>query len=327
MPRIYRTALFSVGIVLAAFSSVHAQKKMQWHFEKGQQRESEIVQQITQVVNGETLGSTATLYVSSMVDEVNDDGSAIVTKKITRITMSIAMPSYATIDYDSATGEDGRGSVKMFADAISPAIGKSVKMKITPTGKVTDIERLDTPAKKKQASTISSPMFSPMVRDGQFDQLLAKSILKFPENELKEGDRWNFNGKSVLGKMPLASETFYIFRGTQEENGQQFDRFDVQTSVNIKTPATDNAVADATTTPKITISEQRSTGEILFDSKTSVVVRSKVEQVLTLAFPMAGGEVKSDLTFVTSQKTSIVETAVPEDDQTDVVENKEPATE
>ena len=104
-----------------------------------------------------------------------------------------------------------------------------------------------------------------------------------------------------MGNVSLTSDTVYTFRGTQEENGQQLDRFDVQTTVAIDKPPTEGSVTEATAAPAFTISEQRSTGELLFDSQKSVVVRSKVEQVLTLSFALASGEVKQNITFVTSQ--------------------------
>jgi hypothetical protein len=56
-----------------------------------------------------------------------------------------------------------------------------------------------------------------------------------------------------------------------------------------------------------TVLDQRSTGELLFDAHSSVVVRSRVEQVLTLVYSVAGQEVKQNLTIETSQTSSLVD--------------------
>ncbi len=321
MPRSCRFVLFAVSVSFAVSSPATAQKKMEWKFEKGQQRESEIVQQITQVVNGESLGSVATLYVSTLIDDVNADGSAVVTKTITRAAMSIALPGGGKIEYDSATGEAQKGTVKMFSDALAPLIGRQVQMKVATSGHASDIKQLNAPAPSKK----TAPLFSPMIRGGQFEQLLAKSFFVFPDLELVDSGKWKVSATSALplGKASLTAETVYTYRGTQEENGQVLDRFDAQTTLAVQPPTTEGSPTDATATPTFKISEQRSSGELLFDSQNSVLVRSKVEHVLTLAFAVATGEVTQNLTFVTSQSSAIGEPVTPSEDQTAEVDSVE----
>ena len=325
MHRTCHLVLFAVCLSFALSNTVNAQKKMAWKFEKGQQRESEIVQQITQVVNGESLGSVATLYVSTLIDDVEADGSAIVTKTITRAAMAIALPGGDKIEYDSAAGEAQEGTVKMFSDALAPLIGRQVQMKVGTNGHASDIKQLNAPTPNKKPASL----FSPMVRGGQFEQLLAKSFLVFPEHQLVDSGKWKVSGTSALplGKASLTSETAYTYRGTQEENGQVLDRFDAQTTLTIQQPTTEGSPPDTSAAPAFKISEQRSSGELLFDSQNSILVRSKVENVLTLAFATATGEVKQNLTFVTSQSSTIVEPVAPAEDQTVDVGNVEPISE
>ena len=187
MHRTRHRLILAVCVGCAMSSSLNAQKKIEWKFKKGQQRASEVAQQITQVVNGESLRSTATLYVSSIVDDVDASGTAIITKTITRATTSIALPGGSDIEYDSATGEPEKGSAKMFADALAPLIGRQVQMKVAANGKATEAKQLNAPAPSKKAAGL----FSPMVRGRQLEQLLAKSIPVFPKNELVEGGKWN----------------------------------------------------------------------------------------------------------------------------------------
>ncbi|MCA9217416.1 MAG: hypothetical protein KDB27_30315 [Planctomycetales bacterium] len=286
-----------------------AQHTLEWRFEKGQQRESEITRSISQNANGELLTSVATLYVSSTIDDVAADGSAIVTKSVSRATMTVTLPSDVKVEYDSAATEPPKGTTAMFANVLTPLIGQTWQMNVSPQGVVTNVKHLNAP------SAASKPgLFSPMFKTKQFEQLVTKSPFEFPQEPVNDGDSWTASGKAVMSGVPVSATTVYTYRGMKEENDKRYDQFDVQTTMSLETPTKD-ASTENSITPKLTLAEQSSTGELLFDAAGSVVVRSKVEQHLMLTISLGEQTVTQTLTLTTSLKTSIVEPTAPAEEQ------------
>lgn len=312
MGRIRMPSVRSIATAMVISFVANAHGKIHWNFEKGQLRQSEIAQSITQTVDERTLTTSITIHTSSVVEEVNADGSALMTMNVARTIYSVTLPSGSTLVYDSSAGETPQGTLGLVAQALNPLVEWQAQVSIGTDGTILDVKSTQSP---RPAGTPAGS-FARMLHS-QFAKLLPFSSFFIPNAELVEGATTVANENSILalGATTFASETTYTYRGKQEENGSTLDRFDVQTNVTVINPPLTESQPTSTTMPGVSISDQQSSGELLFDSNSSIVTRSKAEQALTLAYSIAGREVQQNIVVTSTRKSSIVKTEVPVEDQ------------
>lgn len=228
-----------------------------------------------------------TTFITNSTNSVNSNGSGIQTQVITRMLLKISgtLPGMPNVDFDSDVKKEASNSAtKNLTDSLKPMIGAEFKQTIQPTGEVTDIvipDQVAAAMKKNAAAGVMGEMATP---EG-IKKMTTQGAVVFPEKLPVIGDEWseNIDVKLPFGKMITKRILTYV--GKTENN---MDRLKLATEVSFE--------ATKGTGVELTITNNESSGEILFDSQKGIVSKSHLHQVTKMTIEAQGQTIDQTIT-------------------------------
>ena len=269
------------GLLLSA-ALAEAQVTLRIKYVPGETVRTTVTQEMTTnaTVQGQVLQTTMsqTMYLEVVVDEVASDGTASVRQKITRITTKMQMPPplNKTYTYDS-DAEKNENAPPGYDVVMGAMIGGEFKMKIAPTGKMSDVTVPPDLVDKLKAIP-GAAMMGNLASEEGLRQLTAQSAFSLPEGPVKKGDQWQSPPISMdmpFGKMNV--QQFFTYEGPNSEGLEQIGvRYDMTLEAKPNQPIS------------IKLKDADSHGVMLFDNQVGKLKSSEVTQTMTMEMAVGG---------------------------------------
>jgi len=274
----WRVPLLATAMVLMLVASVRRAeaKDLRWQFEEGQRLQVRFTQSshVRRVVKAKELKMSHVIMMEMLwvIDEVNADGSAEITQSFTRVVVKMDMPEAGETEYDSSSGELPKGIAKTLAEAVTPLIGSSIRVSMTPQGELTDVS-LSAEITKALEQKARAGKLNNLFSADALKRILRQSLITLPNESVAKGDTWStdFVIESPVGKMTQKNE--YVYQGEVTEQERTYDKIEVSSAVELGQGA---APASG-----MKITSQTHAGQILFDEAAGRVAKVEVKQTLT----------------------------------------------
>jgi len=268
-------SLFCIAVgyvVLFSANDVHAEKLLRWKFETGQSYDLRFTQSshVQRTVKGKSqkLSLQTMMGLTWRIDEIDGDGNASITQTFTRLAAKMDSPTAGLVEYDTDSEEKPRGSAKDLEDALSPLVGTSLRLKISPRGEIKEVSLSDA-ANEAIAKAARTGKLKHLFSTEALRSMLRQSLVILPEKEVDDGAKWSVTNElaSPLGK--LTQENEYIYEGEQEFESTSLDKITVKSTVDL---------GDKPVLEDLVLKSQEQSGELWFDSERGHFKRIKIDQ-------------------------------------------------
>jgi hypothetical protein len=282
-----RASLAAVVIAMVA-GTAQAVEAPTWRFEKGLKSRFRMTQsmQMTMTMPGGAQSSSTVTNVIDMswvVDEVKDDGSAVITQKMDRMRMTVAAPDAEEVQFDSQSQEEPQGFAAMIAPMIRELTKASFVVTMTPLGEIKDVE-IPEEAVKAIAAAPGAQLMGDMATADGLKNMIMRSAFAMPE-ELEPGNEWANTVEMavpMLGKQII--KTTYRYVGPQEREGVHFEAVE---------PKLELSYEGGSVTVNVT--NQESSGEVLFNRDAGRLESTRLVHKMSLSIAAAGSTMDQSL--------------------------------
>jgi predicted secreted protein len=273
-------ALFAVVVGAALVANrAAAEEGLRWKFTAGEKLDYVINQDMNMTMNTGPQGQMNMNMKQQMdmtwqVDKIDESGNATILQSIDRVRMKMTGPQ--TIDYDSQSEEAPAGLAAMIAPLFDAMTKGKFVITMTPQGEITDVVVPQEVIDALKASPGAQMMGEMATSDG-FKQMISQGALVLPKEMPAVGYKWT---SALEMKNPMAGqqkvETTYTYEGPKEVDGKTYQVFkpSVKMSFGGQGPM------------QMTLKDQKSDGEILFDAEAGRLHSSKLNQDLTMSVNM-----------------------------------------
>lgn len=288
-------------LILAVVTQAVAAEPLRWKFAKGERLRHEMQQTMNNevVVDANTINTVVdqTFSMFWTVTDVATDGTATIEQKFDRIQMKMTLPQGQGFTYDSDSKEAPQGMAAMIAPMFSALLEGTITLKMSTRGEVIDA----TIPEEFAAAIKNSPggqLMGDMASAEGLKRMAEQASLRFPEEDLKIGESMS---SKIEMKAPMIGkqivETTYKYNGPKEVEGKTYESFTPAMKITIEPLAADEqAKQPAGNVPAasdVKVTEQDSTGEILFSREEGRMISSKINQKFTLDMSVAGKSVST----------------------------------
>jgi hypothetical protein len=256
-------AIILVVVVEKSFSAPRVQEaqRIQWAFKTGQTLHYMRTQnRVVDIEDRPRFQTTERVtYLKLVVDQVEPDGSALITQTIDRLQYRVLGPDGSPqVDFDSEEKQDAPPKVGLrSAEHLRVLVGASCTFVMQPNGLIQDLQISEA---TKTALAEQPPEIARTFNENAF-KLLAPSVI-LPDDEVQPDESWteqaNFDN-------PLAGNTDivtrYRFVGQEEEDGSGRSFLKIEAKVDIKLEQDPDAEV------VIQIEEFENEGTIHFDNE------------------------------------------------------------
>ncbi|MFO0867519.1 MAG: DUF6263 family protein [Pirellulales bacterium] len=264
-----------IGLLLAA-PLLAADEPLRWKWSAGQSLRATWKQRVeTETAIGEKplrLLIDSTFVQDWQVAEVEPSGVARVQQSFRRLAVRLEMPPAEPLDYDTTRDTEPTGELRPLAAALSPLVGPSWTVRLTPRGEVLDV----TPSPQLQEA------LKKVAADGRLQGLFAgatgadflrRSLVVLPEQPLQEGVSWQVQSpvESPVGRVTIQST--YTGRGTEKRGTAELTVIESTGTLEWQ-PAAGGQARNRR------ITDQSCRGQLLFDSAAGRLVESQQKQTL-----------------------------------------------
>lgn len=323
MRTLFANARF-VFVLTLAFASLaigadrsSADDALRWKFEVGEKLNFNVEQEMTISMDGGPVGKISSTIEQQMgmtwqVEGVNETGEAVIRQKIDRVQLTNTSP-VGNFEYDSDSQEPPTGMAAMVAPMYDAMTKSDFEITITARGEVKDVkipEEVLTALKNSPAAQQMGEMAS---AEG-LKKMLTHGAFVLPEQMPEKGQSWSTKVElenPAAGKQTVT--TTYTFDGIQDIDGVSYAVFRPELKI-------DFAGNDKL---KLTVKDQSSDGEVLFDVKAGRLKSSKLKQGVTMDVSVAGQTMqqKIDQTINISM-TPVADTSTTETEATETKPNE-----
>lgn len=280
------TLALAAGLALLLASNAHAESPLRWKF-----KEAETLNYVLErAVDGKiTLSGADIEFKLKMifdttwkVKSVAADGAAIVEQSLDRMQVSMDSPLAGNLEYDSENPtKPDSPAWAMLEPMVSGLVGQTLTWKVSPQGKVSNIELprklADIFAKqgqgnnRQQAFGIGGNIFS----EAGIKEFIEKSVLPLPEKAPAKDVTWKQSFENTIPRIGIqTAETTFSFAGADTQDGKSVQKISAVTELTFE-PA-DDAAAD------LEITSQKSAAAVYFDPAAGRVIKSEGTQSSTL---------------------------------------------
>lgn len=259
--------LLSAGVVLAFYVAAGAEEPLRWKFEKGAKYDYNMVQDM-KIQGPQNVTMHQELKMLWDVADVTPEGDAVIEQKIEQVKMKMQLP-FGTIDYDSASPEPPAGPAANLAPMYNALMKGNFKVTMSPRGEIKDV--VVPPEIVAALKNSPGAAMGDLASEEGFKKMMKQGSLQLPEKALAEGEE--FSAGRVEMNNPNAGkqviETVYKYLGTKEEEGVEFARFEPKITLKFEGAP-------------VKITNQESTGEILFNVAEGRLDSSTIKQQVTM---------------------------------------------
>jgi hypothetical protein len=250
-----------------------------------------MVQDMTITAEGGPLGQVESkmnqqLNMTWDVQEVNDQGDAVVKQKLDHVKMKMTTPGGA-FEYDSESEEAPAGLAAMIAPMYEAMTKGAFIVTMTNRGEIKDVkipEEMLTALKNLPGAAAMGDMAT---AEG-FKNLISQGALVLPEKAPQEGESWSNKVEmknAMVGKQIV--ESTYRFEGTKEIDGETYAVIRPELKMEFADSPQPNM--------QLKVSEQSSGGEVLFNVEEGRLHSSKLTQDVTLEITAGGQPMKQKI--------------------------------
>ena len=278
---------FTLALVQAA---PRQDATLRYRWNKGDVLRYMVTQENNVTMSGTPMGdmngaSTMTQSHEYTVADVAADGTGTVRVKFASIKMGVNSPM-GSIVWDSASPNAGGDPMsQMIAQSMSPLVGQTITLVISPTGAVTKIDGLGPIMEKINAGMASSPMgqmpgMGGAITEESLRGMFEQSFTQLPERPIKTGESWT---KDNTVKMPFGvvnSTAKLALQGVS--NGIATITYSATNKVTV-----DNSKA-AAQGMNVTMGDGASDGQLLFDVKAGRVQKLTINGTQPMSMNMGG---------------------------------------
>jgi len=283
--RVAREVFTLLVIILLAVAAVPAtaEEPLRWKLEEGQKFNYNMTQDMSITPPAGPAGPQKMEMRQEMdmtwdVQSVNEQREAIIRQKFNRLKVRMTLPPpLGAIEYDS-TGEAAPVGLAALIEPLYKAMTKGeFVLTMTERGEIKDVQVPDEVVAALKNSPGGAAMGEMATPEG-FKKMISQSALVLPENPPKPNDQWSTTvemtnpagGKQIV-------ENAYRYEGLKEIEGISYAVF---------RPTLTLKFDGAGDQPKIT--QQESSGEILFDPVAGRLHSSILTQKMTIEQGPAG---------------------------------------
>jgi len=273
----------AVGLFCAA--TAQAATPVRWKFKQGEDLNYVMERQLEGKINlsGAEIEFKLRMVMDTSwkVGEVAKDGSADVGLTVDRMQFSMSSPLGGDLDYDSAKAEEPNSPAwGMLAPMVNGMLGQTIKAKMSPLGKVSDVQLPEKLAEivgkqagghRQQGFGIGGNMFS----EQGIKELIARAVLPLPEGAPDKEVTWKQTfSTEIPGIGTQTSDTTLSFDGTEKIDGKELQKISAKTELMFE-PA-ENPRAD------LEITAQEGSGVFLFDVAAGRLFKSSGTQLTSM---------------------------------------------
>jgi hypothetical protein len=187
------------------------------------------------------------------------------------------------VEVDSAAKEEPQGQAAMLAPMVRAFTSKPFRVTMTPRGEITDVEvpeEIVETLKNLPGAAALGDMATP---EG-FKKMIGQASFAMPE-KLAAGDQWTQKMEMQLpGIGKQTAETTYKYEGPKEVEGKEYEVFTPSLKISYEGGAT-----------QVDVGDQKSEGQILFDSEAGRLEKSELKQNMTLTLSAGGQSIDQKL--------------------------------
>ena len=265
--------------------------RLRLKFADGQRFDYQVVLDTTYTIvgqKGET-SSTHTLEVSWQVSSVDGEGVADASYFVHRLRTTLAPAGQAQMQADSANKNQAGPLAEFMAPLFDAIIDKPIRMKIHPTGEISDVQLPRGMAEelKKLAAEAVAAAFSEDV----LKQVIQASSPDFSQKPVSVGQTWTTTRQTafpVYGK--ATAKTTYKYEGLEKRGDRKLAKISPQVEVKF------DPAKDASLTAEI--AKQNSSGAIYLDIEAGKLVESDVKSMMTVKATLMGNMFTQEWTVV-----------------------------
>ena len=187
---------------LLALPAADDKVELRWKWQKGQELVYKSVQKTQLEFGGQPMDQHMGYTYSLTIAEVAESGEATITVKYLAVVTKGNGP---TGEYDYDSEKDKEAPAEGPAAMQAKMVGQSFTMKMTPTGKVTDVQGYDkvleamTKGSGEEAAAVRAQL-KQMFNNDTFKGMMQQMAPPLPEEKVGKGDSWS---NEFQVKMPM----------------------------------------------------------------------------------------------------------------------------
>jgi len=266
-----------------------------WRFSEGDHYEVEMLIAVTVEMElfGEkmTTGVKATSFMDWITRDVDRSQNADVALTLRRMAMVLDIPMVGSVSIDSSELDSDDPLTAEVASSLSNLIDAEITFTISPRGGVSNL-------KIPQEFVTGAFTETLGMSAEQFGNVVEQISPEFPTGELAVGDTWTDSQTIEVMEMTTKSDTTYTFAGVVDHEGRDLNEITYETLIDISGPEGMG---------NVTISDQSSSGRILFDNVAGRVVTNSLKQVWVMNVAVGEGQsieqkISQDITYLFNPK-------------------------
>lgn len=292
-----RLVLLTAALLGSAWaaSQSDAEDALQWKFTKGEKLDYVMTQNMDMSMNAGPQGQMKMTMKQQMdmtweVQGIEENGNAKISQSIDRIQMKMSGPQ--DVEYDSQSKEAPQGLAAMIAPSFDALTKGKFVLTMTPLGEIVDVV---VPQEVVDAlkNTPGAKMLGEMGSAEGLKQMMSQGSMVLPKEMPEKGSQWTH---AMEIKMPMGGTqktiTTYTYEGTKDVDGTTY----AVVKPTVKTTYEGNGAMT------LTVKDQKSSGEILFDPKAGRMASSNLDQDMTLDVNVSGQALSQSLHQVVEVK-------------------------
>jgi hypothetical protein len=283
--------VFGLSLVAFALPALAQTPKMLRHqFREGEQRDVRIDQNLNLSIGiGDQnlkVQMKQDIRFRNAVVSVDPNGNARIRQRVTAVKMTSEGIPGAELRFDSNDEEEPKGLAALVAPIFRAMMEGDIHLTMTPRGQILDIEL--PPAMLTAVERAASlPGVADLLSKESLTQMIKQSSVDFPEEGVQQGTSWS---TVVETKTPSTGTqvvtTKYTYQGEENVEGRVLDKIAM---------TIDLQFADAPGEVQLKVTDQKSGGALYFDNSAGEMVKSSVEQLMSMDVNAGGNAIKQTL--------------------------------
>ena len=264
-------------------SAATAAEPLRWKLTAGERLNYNVTQDMTMNMNAGPAGQMVTTMQQTFemtwnVQQVGDDGAAVIEQSVDRVQMSMKSPMGQSFDYDSTAEGPAEGMAAMVAPMYDAMTNGTFQFKMTPRGEISDVKVSPEVLEAIKNSPGAAAMGEMATADG-IQKMLTQDPIVLPEESPAEGESWSNSAtmnNPMTGKQTV--ETSYKFEGNEEVDGVKMAVFRPAIKMGF----------EGNETMQLKVTEQTSDGEVLFNQDAGRLDSTTLQQMTKIDMTIAG---------------------------------------
>jgi len=262
------------SLVIADPGTLRADEPLRWKFEVGEKLNYNMVQDMNMA-----LGDQEVAKMHQEMDMIWDvqgvdaaTGEAVINQKFDRLKMQVTSPQ-GNLDFDSKSEKPASGLEALIAPLYKAITQSEFELTMTARGEIKDAKIPNDVLSALKTSPGASALGEYATEEG-FKKMISKSAFVLPKDVPKKGEtsKTSVVMDNQSGDKQIV-ETSYTYDGTKDVDGTNYAVFKPQLIM---------SYADKDRAGKLSIAQQSSDGEVLFNVPKGRLKSMRLEQHVTI---------------------------------------------